>query len=207
MNRAKRLSVTAGSAPHAGGKFHLIAVVQAPDANQKLTLTLPEGMKLDASTPRTQSVPRGDYGQVNWLVEVSPRLLGETQASVRLEPDGVESRTKLTVGPRNSRLQLIADKPLPGKKGFWVAGYVQEPKAGQSLELKLEGPDGVTLRADHPARQNVPATPEPGQASRVLWWVEVGPRSEGQVTLTATLDPGGEHEQAVVNVKGGSVID
>jgi hypothetical protein len=212
QTRRKNLTLTAGTAPQAGGEFYLVALVQSPELNQTATIELPEGLSL-VDDPKTQPVKvDGTYTQVSWRVKVGRDVRGKHQAKVRLESGGQkrdEAPAEFTVAPPDSRLdlRLAADKLPASQRSFYVAAYVLDPSPGQTVELDLGGATGLTLHADYAARQPVPHPPDQGRYGRVLWLVEAGSSARGDPKLTATMQPGDVRQDVTIKVEPRTLTD
>jgi hypothetical protein len=183
-----------------------VALIQPPDPKQTVEIELPPCMHLKDTQTKKQRILDGPFAQVNWLVGVDRDFVGKALVKARLS-GGKEAKATLSVGPRDSKLILITDRPATGRRGFWVAAYVLDPKPGQKLKLELGALEGVRRHPDSPEEQEVPALAGPKEThSRVLWWVDAEAGAEGKAELTVTLQPGGAQERAAVNLERGSII-
>lgn len=202
--KSAKLSLTAGGPFRSGGEFYVAALVQNPKEHQVVRLRLPNGLTLKPKDSSEKVVPRGDnYTQLSWLVQIDGGFFGEAEVKATLEPDGVEEVVKYLVQPRDVRLILRPQKPpLRVGKRFWVSALVQNPRKGQTVELKL--PSGFVLSTGHEVRKSVPLAKGSGRSSQVDWLVQASqPTSE---EIAVVLSPDGVEDKVSVKIEHSSIL-
>ena len=201
--RNARLSLTAGGPFRSGGQFWLVALVQGGRAGQHVRLTLPTGITPAEGHALEKPVAiGGDYTQLSWLCRIDPAQVGEAKIVATLEPDAIEESQVLSIEPRDARLSLIAKGPVENRRPFWVVALVQNPHAGQMVELEL--PAGLKFDARSTAAQTVEPGTAPPQVPRPA---RTDARSAANLlTLKARLLPENIEESAQVTVAAGNII-
>ncbi|MDA1016036.1 MAG: hypothetical protein O3A00_16465, partial [Planctomycetota bacterium] len=148
------ISLTAGGPFRAGGKFWLVALVQNPQAGQRVAISLPTGVTLGPNEQAEKPVPPSKtYSQISWLLSVADRAEGQALLKAKLLPDDTEETQTIDIEARKARLKLIADGPITSGGAFWLTGVVPNPLQGQEVEITL--PQGLSLNPQDPARKPV----------------------------------------------------
>jgi len=187
--------------------FEVDAYVLDPRAGQTVELKLggTPGLTLDPKTPASQDVPfpgnQGRYGKVQWSVKADGRASGQAKLTVILQPAGVRQEATIVIQP-STRLELRAHDKLPAsQQSFWVAAYVLDPRAEQTVELQVGGAPGLTLDPKTPASQDVPLPGDQERYGKVQWSVKADSRASGQAKLTVILQPTGVRQEATIVIE------
>lgn len=164
-----QLSLTAGGPFKPGKKFWLVALVQkAAGSDQKVTLQVPPGFKLDAEHTATKPVrPTAEFEQISWMIEIEAGAAGEAEFAATLEPGNVTEKFKLNVDAPEKGLRIPPLAAVKSGKKFWVSAQVRNPGANQTVEIQLPG--GFSLVAGHEAIK--PVAPKTGYA-QVDWLIQ-----------------------------------
>jgi hypothetical protein len=179
-----------------GKTFAVLAKVEKPAHEQKLTLILPDELERVAGD-ETQAVPPGKDGKpVRWDVKV--RQTGKYTLRVR-SSTGVTYPKTITLEKTEhkvGRFELkFAGDIAPGKE-FQVVATVAEPVPKQELTLTL--PPGLQLEAGA-VTQPVPPAQEMG--SSVSWTVRVVERGRLPVRVDSST---GIARTSTITISGGA---
>lgn len=100
--RDARLTLIAIEPIRSRKTFWVSAIVQHAKDGQTVEMKMSNGLKLAKGHDSIKPVPRNEgYSPINWLVEVPTRTTGTAEISARLNPDGAQESTAVTIQSGN----------------------------------------------------------------------------------------------------------